>query len=94
MRVSAAVSLREGQQLVPPKVFANGVVGSGRRLVRTESIPNGKKYIYEWDAALPSQPHVLLQVVAATEAEVAATRSVTITRSPLPPRPAVSDAPA
>ena len=86
VRVSAAVSLREGQQLVPPKVFANGVVGSGRRLVSTEMIPGGRKYIYEWDAALPSQQHILLQVVAATEAEVAATRSVTITRSSLPPR--------
>ncbi|MHB8974164.1 MAG: hypothetical protein ACYC3X_01930 [Pirellulaceae bacterium] len=83
VRVRAAVSVREGQQLVPPKVFANGVVGSSRRFVSTETIPGGRKYVYEWDAALPSQQQIFLQVVAATEAEVAATCSVTITRSSL-----------
>jgi hypothetical protein len=67
-------------------VFANGVVGSGRRLVSTEAIPGGRKYIYEWDAALPAEPQILLQVVAGTEAEVVATQSVTITRGELPPR--------
>ncbi|MHB9065936.1 MAG: caspase family protein [Pirellulaceae bacterium] len=86
VHVRAAVSVREGQQLVPPKVFANGVVGSNRRFVRSETIAGGRKYIYEWDAALPSQRQILLQVVAATDAEVAATDSVTITRSSLPPR--------
>ena len=87
VRVRAAVSLREGQQLVPPKVFANGVVGSGRRLVRTETIPGGRKYIYEWDAALPS-------ATAASYCRSWRPRrrkwrrrsSVTITRSALPPR--------
>ena len=86
LRVKAAVSVRNGQQLVPPKVFANGVVGGNRRLSAVETIPGGRRLIYEWDAPLPSQPQILLQVVAATEAEVAATQSVTITRDALPPR--------
>ena len=75
VRVRAAVSVRDGEQLVPPKVFANGVAGSNRRFVSTETIPGGRNYIYEWDAALPAQQQILLQVVASTEAEVAATRS-------------------
>ena len=54
VRVSAAVTVRNGQQLVPPKVFANGVAAINRRLTGAETIPGGRRSTYEWEARLPS----------------------------------------
>lgn len=86
--VKAAISIRNGQQLVPPKVFANGVVAVNRELVDVQSIPGGCRMIYQWEARLPSQPRILLQVVAATDAEMTARESLTIARELPAERPA------
>lgn len=75
----AAITVRRGQELAPPKAFANGVVAPPARLEAERPVPGGRELIYAWDAPLPSDPRLLIQVVAATEAEAAEFQSVTVT---------------
>ena len=87
--VRAAITVRDGLELVPPKVFANGVSARESRVVAEDSVPGGRRVTYEWDAALPSDSRIVIQVVAATEAKSAAFQSVTVDHTvdqPLTPR--------
>jgi hypothetical protein len=85
--VKAAITVRNGQVLVAPKAFANGVVAVSPRQVEQRAVPGGETFVYQWDARLPTDPHVLIQVVVATEDEVVDSDSVMVGRDPLPPRP-------
>jgi WD40 repeat protein len=76
--IRVKVVVRDGLELIPPKAFANGVVATARRLVQQQTTPGGKEYIYEWNAAIPSDPQVLIQVVASTDAEAAEFQSVRV----------------
>ena len=87
IEIRATVSVREGLQLDPPKAFANGLVAGNRRVVGQQAVRGGREWTYAWDARLPSEPRVLIQVVAATDAEAAEIQSVTIERRDVPPRP-------
>jgi WD40 repeat protein len=69
--IRASIEVREGLQLAPPKAFANGVVASNGREVGRRAIEGGQEITYEWDARLPAEQHILIQVLAATDAEVA-----------------------
>ena len=82
--VQAAITVRNGQRLVPPKAFANGVVAGDRQLMSEEAVPGGRKFIFQWKAGLPSDRQIVLQVAAATDAEVAGLRSILLEHEPAP----------
>ena len=80
-RLRATITIRNGQRLVPPKAFANGVLATQRRRIKQTTIPGGTQITYAWDASLPSQRRIRLQVLAATEAEVVGRAAVTVQRN-------------
>ena len=84
--VRAAISFRRGQKLVPPKAFANGVFAPNPRRAEVRDVPGGHTAVYQWESRLPTDPRVMIQVVAATEDEVVDDDSVTVIRDPLPKR--------
>lgn len=77
----AEITVAGGQQLVPPKAFANGVFAGPPRLVEEHSDEMLTTRLYEWDAPLPSDREVVLQVAASTESESAALGSTRIRHS-------------
>ena len=81
VRLRATITIRNGQRLVPPKAFANGVLATNRRRIKRTIIPGGSQLEYAWDASLPSQRRIRLQVVAATEGEVVGRAAVTVQRN-------------
>jgi uncharacterized caspase-like protein len=54
--------------------------------VQQEDVPGGRRLTYAWDARLPSDPRVLLQVIAASDAQVVEQQTRMIARS-LPQQP-------
>jgi WD40 repeat protein len=66
----ARIRVPAGQQLVTPKAFANGVVAPAGRLVQRDTQGGNEVLEYEWQLAVPSDPRVLVQVVASTADEV------------------------
>ena len=84
--IEAAITVRQGTVLVPPKAYANGVVAESRELLQTEPVPNGQRLTYRWLARLPSDSRVKVQVLAATENESVATADV-IVQQPLEEKP-------
>ena len=78
VRLQARITIRNGQRLVPPKAFANGVLAKNRRRIKQMTIPGGTQVEYAWDALLPAQRRIRLQVVAATEGEVVGRAAVTV----------------
>jgi hypothetical protein len=74
--IRAKITVREGLELVPPKAFANGVVAPVRQLVEQKPVPGGTEFVFEWNAPLPSDPRILVQVVASTDAEAAEFQTV------------------
>ena len=85
VKVRARVVVPKGQQLVPPKAFANGVVAGQRRLVSQTEGASTIEFTYEWDAQLPSDHKIRLQVIAATESEVTGADELLIQRQTVPP---------
>jgi len=72
-----------GQAIVPPKVFANGVIAGDRKLVSTTRTSDAgghgqQEWIYQWQANLPSDPRIRIQAVAATESEIVGTDALSI----------------
>jgi WD40 repeat protein len=88
-KIQAAITVRDGLQLTPPKAFANGVVANNRRLVSEKVVSGGREMHFEWDAQLPSDPRVVVQVVASTDAAVVDTQSVVVRHevTPAPRQP-------
>ncbi|MGE3779803.1 MAG: caspase family protein [Pirellulaceae bacterium] len=86
--VEARITVRDGLQLTPPKAFANGVVAPRRRLVDVQATEGGFTYHYAWDAQLPSNARVVIQVVASTDAAVVDTQSVVVRQDVGSRRPA------
>lgn len=84
--VQAAITVRNGQRLVPPKAFANGVVAVDRQLVSEESVQGGRKFVYQWQARLPSDRQIVLLVAAATDGQTAGLGSLVLEHEPAPPR--------
>lgn len=82
--LQATVTIRNGQRLVPPKAFANGVLATGRRELSRQAVPGGHQVTYGWQAALPSQTRIRLQVTTATAAEIVGRASVTVRRRSIP----------
>jgi ketosteroid isomerase-like protein len=84
--LTASITVRNGQQLVPPKAFANGVMAAGPQKTEERDVPGGRTFLYRWKARLPSDPRILLQVVAATEDEVTDVASIVVNRDRMPAR--------
>lgn len=80
VELRATVTVPKGQQLVPPKAFANGVVAGQRRLVSQAQTDRDNVFTYEWIAQLPSDQRIELQVLAGTVSEVTGTDEITIRR--------------
>lgn len=85
VELRATIVVPKGQQLVPPKAFANGVVAGQRRLVSQQEKASNMEFTYQWDAPLPSDRRIRLQVIAATETEVTGADEVLIRRQAIPP---------
>jgi hypothetical protein len=88
--IRAAISVRNGQKLVTPKAFANGVVAPDPRQIERRDVPGGQTSVYQWEAPLPADARVMIQVVAATEDEVVDDDTVSVVRDPAP-RPAAAE---
>jgi WD40 repeat protein len=88
--IRAEITVDAAQRLAPPKAFANGVVAVNRRLIDETVRDGNRRCTYEWQAALPSDARVLIQVAAATEAEATETDQVVVSNA-APPR---ADSPA
>lgn len=83
-KIEAVITVRDGLDLLPPKAFANGVFATGRRLIGEHAVPGGRELHFEWDAAFPSDPRVVVQVVASTNASAVDTQSVVVRQANLP----------
>ena len=89
IRVVAKVEVNKGQQLIPPRAFANGVVSTRRNLLRAVDLGSKMEYHYEWSVPAPSDTELLIQVAAATGDESADMQDVRVSRGrPEPRRPA------
>lgn len=85
--VEATFEVPRGAQLVPPKVFANGVAAAKRELVGETTTEAGlQRLTYRWDAKLPPDQTIQLQVLAATDAEAVAQHTITL-QQPSRPQP-------
>ena len=86
--IEAHILVPQGEDLVPPKAFANGVVAPKQTLVDEQTVREGdQEFIrrhYRWHASLPSDQRVMIQVVAATADELADTAEVQLNRRAIP----------
>lgn len=71
-KITARVEMPSDRQLVRAKAYTSGVVATNRRLVAEEMKDDKRIATYEWDAALPTEPRGLIQVVVGTDVETAA----------------------
>lgn len=87
-RIRAVIRVPQGERLVPPKAYTNGVIATaGRQLARQIGIATDTgvfdEYTYEWTANVPSDPQIAVQVFAATASRLSEMQSVVVTR-PVP----------
>ena len=82
--LQADITVPQGERLLHPKAFANGVIATDRKLISTRRQPDGTVYRYEWNAALPSSDRVLVQVVAGTSSKIFDIQHILIHRGMLP----------
>lgn len=78
VRIRAEISLAAGEQLVLPKAFANGVFAGRAKLVKEAIDDSQAVRLFEWQARVPSDREIVLQVAASTEAEASALASVQV----------------
>jgi WD40 repeat protein len=75
-KLQARVRMPVGQIPARVKAFANGVVAPAGKLVDRQSNGSDEWLTYEWDLAVPSDPRILVQVIAATDDEVTASDQI------------------
>lgn len=78
LRIRAEITIAVGERLVSPKAFANGVFAGSPTLIEEVVDDAQVRHVYEWQAGLPSDPEIVVQVAASTETESAALASVDI----------------
>ncbi len=79
----ARIRVPAGQSIVAPKAFANGVVAPPGQMTGTITDNGESVYDYEWQMAIPSDPRVLLQVIASTENEITESDELTVENTSL-----------
>ena len=82
MSIQAAVDVPAGERLVAPKAFVNGVYAGKPLLVRQTPSDRGRLEEYRWESRIPADPRLLVQVVAATEQEVAGRAEMFVAHRP------------
>lgn len=70
LEVKARITVPLGAVLLPPKVYANGVVARILEHQRLQSADGEQVESYRWAVPLVSSPQITLEVVAATQAGV------------------------
>lgn len=86
-RVLARVQVPLATDLAEAKIYANGVAGRDRRLVAQRRTEQYVEHTYQWRVPLPAEETALIQVIAATKAEVTASSDLVIRRrNPQPPQ--------
>ncbi|MEZ6117710.1 MAG: WD40 repeat domain-containing protein [Pirellulaceae bacterium] len=70
LRIVADISVPQGETLLPPKAFANGVVATNAALLESTESDGRTVYKYQWDANLPTDKRILFQVVASTQSKI------------------------
>lgn len=83
--IEAVVTIPPGEQAVLPKAFANGVLAGSPRLISESAAAEGQQRLYRWEARLPADRQILIQVFAATTAEVPGAAELVVQRAELPP---------
>ncbi len=82
----AEVILEQGQELATAKAYVSGVVATQRREVGRETLPDGQQRIeLTWQAPLPSDQTLQLQVLCATRESLVGTDSLRLSRQNKPP---------
>jgi hypothetical protein len=82
--IRARIAVPAGERLVPPKAFANGVVATGREQVSQGHEGTLDVYEFRWNAALPADRRVLIQVLAGTDSGVLDQQHVLVQQQPEP----------
>ena len=77
-KLTARVRMPAGQTPTRVKAFANGVVAPMGKLVDRQSSGADEWLTYEWNLKVPSDPRVLVQVIAATDDEVTASDQIIV----------------
>jgi hypothetical protein len=75
-KLRARVRMPAGQTPARVKAFANGVVAPAGKLVDQQSQGADSWLTYEWNLAVPDDPRILVQVIAATENEITASDQI------------------
>jgi WD40 repeat protein len=70
LTIRAAIDVPAGEELVPPKAFVNGVTAGAAELIEEHESPRGRLQQYRWTAPVPSDPRLLVQILASTEHDV------------------------
>lgn len=70
LQITAEISVPKGETLLPPKAFTNGVVATNAKLLESTETDGRVVSKYQWDANLPADQRILLQVVASTQSKI------------------------
>lgn len=84
-QVRARIELPEHGELTETRVFASGVASRAPRIVEQQQLDNRRVVTLEWDAALPSEPQNLIQVLANTAEQAVGMASVVVEQPALEP---------
>ena len=77
-KLRARVRMPAGQTPVRVKAFANGVVAPSGKLIDRQAKGANEWLTYEWNLAVPSDPRVRVQVIAATDNEITASDQIVV----------------
>ena len=77
-KLRARIRIPAGQTLARAKAFANGVVSAPGQLLQRDLEGGIEILDYEWTLAVPSDPQVFVQVIAATDAEITAEDNIVL----------------
>jgi WD40 repeat protein len=70
LEIRAAIDVPAGETLVALKAFVNGVTAGAAELLGEQDSARGRLREYRWSASVPSDPQLLVQVLASTDTAV------------------------
>lgn len=68
--LQAEIEVPRDQRVTRAKAFANGVVAPPGKLLRAVDTVDGRRLTYQWELAVPNDPQVMVQVVAAGDEDI------------------------
>jgi WD40 repeat protein len=84
-RVAARIVVPKSSKLVRTRLFANGVAASAARVISEKEVAGGQELTYEWNAALPADRRIMIQVLAGTDSQTASFGSALVEQEVHPP---------